>query len=341
MFNSSINLILFLLSALVISFVLTWLVRKIAIRKSIIDLPNERSSHTVPTPRGGGIAIAITWFLGITFLFFEGEISLELFLALLCGLPIAFIGFVDDLISISPKVRFTIQLVSSISVLIIFKGINNINLGFSVIEVPYFLSVMAILGIIWFTNLFNFLDGIDGYLGAEVFFIGIVAMLFFGNIPLLMLSAIVLGFLIWNWQPAKIFMGDVGSTLIGFTIGVFIAYSQKSSETSIFIWLILTSLFWFDATLTLYRRWRNGEPLLMPHKKHANQRLVQAGYSHQRVVFYAQILNISLILFIWLAFSFSEISGLLLLLNIVYFYIIVKLIDRKFPFAVTKSLDNA
>lgn len=335
MFKSSIYLIVFLLILFSVSFVLTWLVRIIAIRKSIIDLPTERSSHSVPMPLGGGLAIAIVWFFAISFLFFYEGISTKLFFALLCGVPIAIVGFIDDLISVSPKIRFAIQLISSILVLLIFEGLDSINMGFATIGVPYVFSVLSILGIVWFTNLFNFLDGIDGYLGAEVFFIGIISMLFLGDIPLLALSAIIGGFLIWNWQPAKIFMGDVGSTLIGFTIGVFIVYSQKSSDTSIFIWLILTSLFWFDATLTLYRRWRNREPLLIPHKKHANQRLVQAGYSHQKVVLYAQILNISLILFIWIAFSFPEFSVLSFLLNIVYLYIFVKFIDRKFPFTVT------
>lgn len=341
MLNSSINLSLFLLSAFVVSLLLTWLVRKIAILKSIIDLPNEHSSHSIPTPRGGGIAIAITWFLGVSFLFFVGEISSELFFALLCGIPIAIIGFIDDLISISPKIRFAVQLISATLVLLVFQGLDSVNIGFATIATPHVFSILSILGIVWFTNIFNFLDGIDGYLGSEVFFIGIISMLFLGDIPLLTLSAITGGFLIWNWQPAKIFMGDVGSTLVGFTIGVFIVYSQKSSDTSIFIWLILTSLFWFDATLTLYRRWRNKEPLLMPHKKHANQRLVQAGFSHQKVVFYAQILNISLIFLVWLAFSFPELSGLFLLLNIIYLYIVVKFIDNKFPFTNNKMLKNA
>ncbi|WP_212590470.1 MraY family glycosyltransferase [Williamwhitmania taraxaci] len=311
---------------------MTYFVRKWALNKSILDEPNERSSHSIPTPRGGGIAIAITWFLAIGFLFFQKDIDLALFSALLCGIPISVIGLVDDVFTISPKLRLFIQTASATLALIFLGGLNSIDVGFSLLTVPYLFSIIAIIGIVWFTNLFNFLDGIDGYISAEVIFIGFSFFLLFGGIAPVLLAAITAGFLVWNWQPAKIFMGDVGSTLLGFTIGVFAVYYQNSGDSSIIIWLMLTSLFWFDASLTLFRRWRNGETLSKAHKKHAYQRIVQSGFSHQKTVIYSLLINFSILGLVWLAIRYPIYSLIFLGINLAYLYLIMKMVDKRFPF---------
>jgi len=326
------NILVFCLVAIIVCLVLTYLVREWAIHKSILDLPNERSSHSIPTPRGGGIAIAATWFLAITFLFFRGDIDSVLFFALLCGLPISVVGLVDDVITISAKVRLLVQLVSAIIALVFLGGLQGIAIGFDYLSVPFLFSILAVIGVVWFTNLFNFLDGIDGYISAEVIFIGLAFFLFFGEVSPLLLAAVTAGFLVWNWQPAKIFMGDVGSTLLGFTIGVFAVYYQNRGDSSIVIWLMLTSLFWFDASLTLYRRWRDGETLSKAHKKHAYQRIVQSGFSHQKTVVYSLFINLSILGLVWLAIRYPNLSLLFLGINIVYLYLVVKMIDNRIPF---------
>ena len=315
-----------------ISFTLTYIVRRWAIFKSVLDHPNERSSHTIATPRGGGIAITFTWFLAITFLFLRIDIDSSLFFALLCGIPISVIGLVDDVFTISPKVRLFIQVASATLALIFLRGLNSIDLGFALLTVPYLFSIMSIIGIVWFTNLFNFLDGIDGYISGEVIFIGFAYFLLFGGIPTVLLAVITAGFLVWNWQPAKIFMGDVGSTLLGFTVGVFAVYYQNIGESSIVIWLMLTSLFWFDASLTLFRRWRNGETLSKAHKKHAYQRIVQSGFSHQKTVIYSLLINLSILGLVWLTIRFPNYSLLFLIVNVVYLYLNMRLVDSRFPF---------
>lgn len=326
------NVFVFCVIVFFASILLTYIVRRWAINRSVLDFPNERSSHSIPTPRGGGIAIAVTWFLAITFLFLRKDIDSALFFALLCGLPISVIGLVDDVITISPKVRLFVQVASAATALIFLGGLIGIDIGFIHLSVPFLFSIIAVIGIVWFTNLFNFLDGIDGYISAEVIFVGFAFSLLFGEVPPALLAAVTAGFLVWNWQPAKIFMGDVGSTLLGFTIGIFAVHYQNSGDSSIFIWLMLTSLFWFDASLTLYRRWRNGETLSKAHKKHAYQRIVQSGFSHQKTVVYSLLINLSILGLVLLAIRYPNYSVLFFGINIVYLFLVMKIVDKRFPF---------
>ena len=304
-------------------------------KKSFLDIPNERSSHVKATPRGGGVVIAIIWFILITWLFLMRKIEYKLFLSLLCGLPVSAIGLVDDIKVTSPKTRLFVQLISASFALILMGGLNSVDIGYSQISGSFILSILAIIGLVWFTNLFNFLDGIDGYLSSEVIFIGLAFFLLYGISTPIMLSIVTFGFLIWNWQPAKIFMGDVGSTLMGFSIGVFAVYYQTTGVSSLIVWIMLTSVFWFDASLTLFRRWRNHEQLSKAHKKHAYQRIVQAGFSHSKTVLFAQIINLTLLALVLLAISFPIMLIPLLALNIIYLYIIMRIIDKRFPFSTT------
>jgi UDP-N-acetylmuramyl pentapeptide phosphotransferase/UDP-N-acetylglucosamine-1-phosphate transferase len=321
--------------ALLSTLLLTYLVKVITIKRSILDIPNDRSSHTIPTPRGGGIAIAITWFSIIFVLFIKTEIDPVLFYSLLCGIPIAIIGIVDDIFKISPKLRLIVQSFSAIVAVIILGGLQSIDLGFIQISTLYFFSFIAIIAVVWFTNLFNFLDGIDGYISSEVIIIGVASFLFFGTIPTLFLAAVTAGFLFWNWQPAKIFMGDVGSTFLGFSIAVFAIYYQNVNTSSIIIWLMFSSLFWFDATLTIFRRWRNHETLSDAHRKHAYQRIVQFGFSHQKTVVFSILINIIILGLAWFAIKFPNYSLLFLGLNVFCLFIIVKIVDIQLPFLKT------
>ena len=320
-------IILFLLSLF-----LTLFIRSLAIRKSILDFPNERSSHKNPTPKVGGLAVAIVWFLGLFYLYITNNIDHKLFFSFIPGVLLVVIGIIDDIIAIKPLYRLIFQLIVSGIALFILGGLGKLNLGFFTVENRLILSILALLGTMWFINLFNFLDGIDGYIGMEVVFITSSAILLFNDRIAPVLLASTLGFLIWNWQPAKIFMGDVGSTLLGFNIAVFSIYYQNTSKSSLLIWLMLSSVFWFDATLTLFRRYKKKEPLIVPHKKHAFHRIVQSGFTHQKTVIYAFSLN--LIIF-GLAYSSIKISNMLLplfILNILMLYFVIRQIDKRKTF---------
>jgi len=284
--------LVFTLVVLFSTFFLTWAVKFLLIKKNIVDVPNARSSHTIPTPRGGGIAIVISWFSGLFYFFINDQIEANLFFALLSGLILVFIGILDDVFNISPIVRIVAQLITAALALFFLAGLNILELGIYEFKITILLSLVAFIGIIWFINLYNFLDGIDGYAAMQAIFMSLAFFYFTNSNYYLLLAAATFGFIIWNWQPAKIFMGDVGSTLLGFNFAVFTIYEQNTETIPIVVFLIISSIFWFDATLTLIRRFLNKEKLTDAHKKHAYQRLTQFGFSHQKTVIYAFIQRI-------------------------------------------------
>lgn len=318
----------------ILSFIATYIARAIALKMNVVDVPGRRSSHKVPTPRGGGIAFVSSWFIGIIYEhLFWNSMPDELFRALMAGIIIVIIGLVDDVWNVKPGIRLIVQVLAALLGIYFLGGLQKLDLGFMVIENIYILSGLAVIGIIWAINLFNFIDGIDGYLGSEIVFIAIAISIICLNSIVLLLGAVTLGFLIWNWQPAKIFMGDVGSTLLGFNIAILAIYFQNADKSSLVIWLIITSVFWFDATLTLLRRIRNREKLSQAHKKHAYQRIVQAGFSHQKTTLLAMAINILLGIIAYISFKNGQLLLPGLLASIIILYVIVKLIDRKKPFA--------
>ena len=279
-----------------ISFLLTYFIKNYMIKKSLVAMVNERSSHTVPTPHGGGIALSITWFLGLVYLYFSSEIESNLFYALLCGTIISIVSFFDDIYELSPKIRLIAQTVVAISGLYFLGGFSTLTFGIFDIENPILTNIFAFFMIVWFINLYNFLDGINGYAGSEALFLALAGFILFGGNHFLVLAVATLGFLYWNWNKAKIFMGDVGSTLLGYNIAIFTIYYANQEVTNFWIWIILFSVFWFDATLTLVRIKINKEKLSQAHKKHAYQRLTQSGWSHYKATNYS--IGLNLILFV-------------------------------------------
>jgi UDP-N-acetylmuramyl pentapeptide phosphotransferase/UDP-N-acetylglucosamine-1-phosphate transferase len=315
----------------VFSFISTYLIKNYAIKKSLVAIPNDRSSHTIPTPHGGGIAIALSWFIGLSYLYITKNIEPNLFYALSIGIIISAISYFDDLFEISPKVRLSVQSVVAIIGIVLLGGLEKINLGFTLIDNQIVTNLFAFLLIIWFINLYNFLDGIDGYAGSEALFLALAGMALFGDSHFLILMASVSGFLIWNWEKAKIFMGDVGSTLLGYNVAIFTLYYANQESSHLWIWITLFAVFWFDATLTLWRRYLNKEKLSQAHRKHAYQRIIQAGWSHQKTVIGAMFLNIAgAIPLLWLLAS--PFLPFYCLIYCIFLYITIRFIDKAKPF---------
>ncbi|RZV13127.1 glycosyltransferase family 4 protein [Aliarcobacter butzleri] len=318
-----IYLILFL-----ISFSLTYFIKNYMIKKSLVASVNERSSHTIPTPHGGGIAIAITWFIGLFYIFFIGQIENNLFYALLFGAVISIVSFFDDIYELSPKLRLIIQAIVAIGGLYFLGGFETLTFGIFDIQNSIFTNIFAFFMIIWFINLYNFLDGINGYAGSEAVFLAVAGFILFGGNHFLVLAVAVLGFLYWNWNKAKIFMGDVGSTLLGYNVAIFTIYYANQEPNNFWIWIILFGVYWFDATLTLIRRKLNKERLSQAHKKHAYQRLTQAGWSHYKVTNYSIGLNVLLFAIVY----FISNIFVAFLLAFVVLVLVMKFIDSKKAF---------
>jgi UDP-N-acetylmuramyl pentapeptide phosphotransferase/UDP-N-acetylglucosamine-1-phosphate transferase len=279
--------------ALTGSIFLTEVVRRLA----IIDVPNERSSHSTPTPRGGGIGLVAMTILGLIFSQQIWQLTSwsELLFYLFGAVLIAIISWVDDIKSLSAKVRFPAHFMAA-GIVIAKWGYweyVNIPLWGNLYLGPFGL-LLTIIWIVGLTNAYNFMDGIDGIAGGQALIAGtgwaiigwIIDDTFIFAIGGL-LAASTLGFLFYNWSPAKIFMGDVGSTFLGFSFAVVPVMAARSISTPRnFIPLVGFLLIWpfvFDTGVTLLRRLSKGENIFQAHRTHIYQRLAIAGYSHQIV----------------------------------------------------------
>ncbi len=314
---------------LLISFFLTYFIKNYAIKKSLVAHVNERSSHTTPTPHGGGIAIAIAWFVGLIYLYFTNQIESNLFYALLTGFVISTVSFFDDIYELSPKLRLLVQSFCAVLGLYFLGGLHTITLGVFDVSLGVFTNIFAFFMIVWFVNLTNFIDGINGYVGSEFVFLSIAGFLLFKDAHFIVLGASVLGFLYWNWNKAKIFMGDVGSTLLGYNIAIFTIYYANQESSNLWVWITLFGVFWFDATLTLIKRRLNDEKLSQAHKKHAYQRLTQAGWSHYKVTNYSIILNMCIFLLVY----FISNIAIGFIFSLFLLYLVIKFVDGKKKFS--------
>jgi Fuc2NAc and GlcNAc transferase len=325
-------LILLILFLGFLSFILTYFIIGYSTHKKLLAVPNYRSLHDRPTPNGGGIAITVSWYLGITILFFTDIIERELYLALLSGIILAIISLLNDLRDIKPGIRLIFHFTAAMTAFYFLKGLRPLIIPGVELNYPLLIYPLTVIGMVWFINLFNFMDGVDGFASVQTIIISSVLFVFTWNLSTILLISAVTGFLYWNWPKAKIFMGDVGSTQLGFILVVMGIYFHNTLDFSVLNWIMLASPFWFDATLTLLRRWRNGEKLSEAHCKHAYQRIVRAGFSHEKVNLFLILINIVNILFISIYREIKFLQIPLFIITLAFYYIITRLIDNKIPF---------
>lgn len=287
----------------ILSYVLTGLIRAYLLRKNILDIPNERSSHAIPTPRGGGIAIAVAFFLGVGWLVWQGIIPSALASALLGGgTVIAITGYWDDLKPLSISFRLTLHFLAAFWALYCLGGFPLLEFGSWTLHLGWIGFIFAAVAIVWLTNLYNFMDGIDGLAGSEALFVSVVGgivLYLTGSVGMATLcfffAAAILGFLIWNWPPAKIFLGDVGSGLLGYVFALLAIATANQQHLPIIFWITLLAVFVFDTTFTLFHRMLRGERWYAAHCQHLYQRLVQQGISHAKVTVGVTLVNVAIL----------------------------------------------
>ena len=276
--------------AFVITVLGTWLVMIMLRRRGIIDQPNDRSSHTLPTPRGGGIAVVAVLLAAWTALWatntaFAGG---PLFLLVPAGaLGLAALSWIDDLRGGIPAApRFALQIIAVAAGLFALPEDGAVLQGI----VPLWADrLIAALLWLWFINLFNFMDGIDGITGSQTATIGLgifVIGLITGTasslaLPGLAIGGVATGFLVLNWRPAKIFMGDVGSVPLGHLVGWLLL--MLSTQGHWHAALLLPAYYLSDTSLTLARRIARGDKPWDAHREHAYQLAVLGGRSHSEV----------------------------------------------------------
>ena len=277
---------------LVASTLLTAVVRGRAILRGMLDVPNARSSHIAATPRGGGLAIALVASVALSGLALRGMMRWDLMCAVAGGgLAVALVGFVDDRRSLSVATRLSVHFAAALWALAWLGGLPALRVGAHLISFGWAGYLLGALGIVWAVNLFNFMDGIDGLAASEAIFIALAGALL--NLSMegdpgvglasLVFAAACSGFLLWNWPPAKIFLGDVGSGYLGYVIVVLAVAATRDVPAALWVWLILGGAFFADATVTLLRRTLRNEPVHQAHRSHAYQWLARRWRSHGKV----------------------------------------------------------
>ncbi|MBM3111558.1 MraY family glycosyltransferase [Pseudomonas arcuscaelestis] len=262
----------------ILSFFLTAGLRLYALRRSLLDIPNTRSSHSVPTPRGGGVAIVVSFSIALVVMYAGGELSTDAFGALAgAGLFVAGLGFLDDHGHVPARWRLLGHFLAAAWAMAWFGGAPAIYFGGVSID-GVVVNLLMVFYLVWLLNLYNFMDGIDGIASIEAISVCVGAILMYwlsgasGAIaPLLLLAVAVGGFLYWNFPPARIFMGDAGSGFLGITLGVFSLQAAWVQSSLFWGWIILLGVFVVDATVTLIRRMLLGERVHEAHRSHAYQ----------------------------------------------------------------------
>lgn len=270
---------------------LTALLRRRAVKNGMLDIPNTRSSHSIPTPRGGGLAIMVGIEVAAIYFWTRGQLDAALLTSLLMGGgAVAGVGYVDDVRGLKARTRFAIHAVAAFLAVVLLGGSALSFTVFPVLPVVLGLFIL-VLAICWSVNLFNFMDGIDGIAASQFMFVCLAAagLVWSSRGPsasvglLLACAAAAGGFLIWNWAPAKIFMGDVGSGFLGYVIAVLALSFTAKEQLPLWTWVVLHAVFIADATVTLVRRAWSGGKWFEAHRSHGYQRLSRRWASHARV----------------------------------------------------------
>lgn len=283
------------------------LVRRHALMLRLVSHPNHRSSHVAPTPHGGGLGIVMGGsFAGLWLSWQSGSASGFAITGL--ALALAVVGFIDDIRHLPARLRFAVQLAVCGGLLLALGVITPMNDTAPPLSGGQVLfAVLLLVAGTWWINLFNFMDGIDGLAGSQAVFMVLAGAALSGisNTAsgesatvawMLSIAAATAGFLMLNWPPAKIFMGDVGSTYLAFMILAFALMTVKAGWLGYEPWLILGAVFLADTTVTLMRRMLAGERWSEAHRSHAYQQLARRLGAHRPVTLFAMMINT-----VWLA----------------------------------------
>lgn len=301
-----------LLCAFIISFALSAL---LSLRggRWLLDQPVARSAHELATPRGGGLAIVFAVYVYLVLMFARQMISGVDIAVLLCALPVALAGLADDLRSLPVKLRLTIHLSAAMLALYLLGPVPDAFFS-GLLELPDFiLASLLILALVWLLNLYNFMDGIDVLAAGQCLFVSGVAaaLLFEANESLawvcLGLFAATLGFMYWNFPPARLFMGDTGSTFLGFFLGLLGLLTHYAGTLSVWAWVLLMGGFIADTTCTLLRRLLSGQRVTQAHSTHLYQHLARRFHSHTKAAAVMGAVNVFWLLpFVWMAVTYPE-----------------------------------
>jgi Fuc2NAc and GlcNAc transferase len=283
---------------------LTGRLRRYALDRQLLDRPNQRSSHSVAMPRGGGMAIVLATLLGLTTAAMLHLLSWPFtWGAIGGGGLVGGVGFLDDHRPLARRWRLLGHLAAAAWVLTCIGGMPPVQILGHVVDAGWPGHVLAALYLVWLINLTNFMDGIDGIAATEAVTVaggGALLGVFVtgaeqGTAPLILAAASV-GFLAWNWPPARIFMGDAGSGFLGLMLGALSLSAAHAAPSLLWAWIILLGVFITDATITLARRVLRGDRFYEAHRSHAYQHAAQRFGAHKPVTVAVAIVNLAWLL---------------------------------------------
>jgi Fuc2NAc and GlcNAc transferase len=295
-----ISMDIFLITTALGAFFLTGCLRFYALKRSLVDIPNARSSHTVPTPRGGGIAIVLSFLAAVLFAAAKGLVGWSISWALVGGgAGIALLGFLDDHGHIAARWRLLGHFAGAAWVLLWLGGLPPFDVFGVTLQLGWWGHAFAAIYLVWVLNLYNFMDGIDGIASVEALCVCLSGALLYGLIerpdlvllPVL-LAAAVAGFLFWNFPPARIFMGDAGSGFLGLMLAALSLQAAWISPNLFWAWVILLGVFIVDATFTLVRRLLRGDKVYEAHRSHAYQYASRLVGRHLPVTLGVGLINV-------------------------------------------------
>jgi len=300
------------------AWLLTLVTRRYALHTNLLDMPNRRSSHTVPTPRGGGVAIVLSCLAIIFVVGLLGLIEQRLMIATLgAGAMVAVLGFIDDRSSLSARWRFLGHLAAAVWVLWWMGRVPPVPLFGQLVDLSYAGPVLCALYVVWMINLFNFMDGIDGIASVEAITTSLGGALLWwlagsgnGWAAAVVFAGCVAGFLVWNFPPAKIFMGDAGSGFLGLMVALLSLWCAQATPVLFWSWFILIGCFMVDATTTLVRRVRRGERFFDAHRAHAYQYASRRAGRHLPVTLACGAINLLWLLPLAALVALGKLDGL-------------------------------
>lgn len=302
-----------LLVIVLASWAMTGWLRRYALTRDVLDIPNARSSHRLPTPRGGGVAIVISSALAFAVLGALGGLSREVCWALLgSGLLVAAVGFADDHRPLAARWRLLVHFLAAAWGLLCMGGMPSLSLFGGEVLPAWLLCGLGLVYLVWLLNLYNFMDGIDGIAAVEAITVcsgGALLYVLLGHAGLaqvpMILALACAGFLFWNFPAARIFMGDAGSGYLGIMLGLFSLQAGWVEPQLFWAWLILLGVFMVDASVTLLHRLMRGERVYLAHRSHAYQYASRRYGQHWPVTLAVAVINLIwlLPLAIWVAYG--------------------------------------
>ncbi|WP_435927096.1 MraY family glycosyltransferase [Dryocola sp. BD613] len=305
----------------IFAFVLTWGLRVYALKNNVIDVPNQRSSHSVPTPRGGGVAIVVGFLVGIVLFYIIGIVPLFQMLSLfIAGIFTAIVGFLDDHGHIAARWRLLMHFLAAAIGLYFLGQFPVIDLFGYQFSAGWLGMLFGLVYLAWMLNLYNFMDGINGLASMEAIMFALMSgVVMVCSVPntmetsqvaiLLLLGCAALGFIFWNFPTAKIFMGDAGSGFLGITIGLIVLHIALLDSKLFLAEICLLGIFIVDATMTLLRRLIGGKKVYEAHASHTYQILARKYGSHKPVTIGAFIINVVWLLPFALLIANGKVTG--------------------------------